>query len=61
MIAEGVNTPAQAIRLLQMGCEIAQGFGIAEPMPAAQLCDWIARGKADPQVRRLWAGDSPES
>jgi diguanylate cyclase (GGDEF)-like protein/PAS domain S-box-containing protein len=61
VIAEGVNNPAQAIRLLQMGCEIAQGFGIAEPMPAAQLCDWIARWKADPQARRLWAGDSAES
>jgi EAL domain-containing protein (putative c-di-GMP-specific phosphodiesterase class I) len=61
VIAEGVNSPAQAIRLLQMGCEIAQGFGIAEPMPAAQLCHWIAGWKADPQARRLWAGDSAES
>lgn len=40
-IAEGVETRAHAVRLLQAGCELGQGYGIARPMPAAQLPAWI--------------------
>lgn len=43
IIAEGVDSAAQGQRLLQLGCELGQGFGIAEPMPASQLPEWIAR------------------
>jgi EAL domain-containing protein (putative c-di-GMP-specific phosphodiesterase class I) len=43
VIAEGVTSPAQVTRLLQLGCEIAQGFGIAEPMPATTFREWLAR------------------
>jgi diguanylate cyclase (GGDEF)-like protein len=35
-VAEGVETPAQARALLDLGCEIGQGAGIAQPMPAAE-------------------------
>jgi hypothetical protein len=28
--------------LLRMGCELAQGFAIARPMPADQVAGWIA-------------------
>ncbi|WP_088279590.1 EAL domain-containing protein [Ideonella sp. A 288] len=41
-VAEGVETPAQARMLLDMGCEIGQGEGIAAPMPAAQVAEWVA-------------------
>ena len=34
VLAEGVETIAQGQRLLALGCEQAQGFGIARPMPA---------------------------
>lgn len=40
-VAEGVETPAQARMLLDMGCEVGQGAGIALPMPAAQVAGWI--------------------
>jgi diguanylate cyclase (GGDEF)-like protein/PAS domain S-box-containing protein len=66
VVAEGVESPAQARALLDMGCALGQGNGIAAPMQAAQVGDWIqqyrgvfaiapAPGKpvADPGVGRL--------
>ena len=41
VVAEGVESPAQARALLDMGCIIGQGIGIAAPMPVAQVGDWI--------------------
>ena len=40
IVAEGVETEQHFAELQKMGCEIAQGFGIAKPMPAAQFYDW---------------------
>ena len=42
VIAEGVETQAHGALLLQLGCELGQGYGIAHPMPAAQLPAWAA-------------------
>jgi len=42
VIAEGVETLAHAEMLLSMGCELAQGYGIARPMPANKFSDWKA-------------------
>lgn len=42
MLAEGVESVAHAEALLALGCELAQGYGIARPMPADALCDWMA-------------------
>lgn len=41
-IAEGVETPAHAEMLLRLGCELAQGYAIARPMPAAAVAPWLA-------------------
>jgi diguanylate cyclase (GGDEF)-like protein/PAS domain S-box-containing protein len=41
VIAEGVETSAHGRQLLQLGCELAQGYGIARPMPPADLPDWV--------------------
>jgi diguanylate cyclase (GGDEF)-like protein/PAS domain S-box-containing protein len=41
VIAEGVETPEHGERLLRLGCELAQGYGIARPMPASELPAWI--------------------
>lgn len=41
VVAEGVETPAQARALLEMGCDIGQGIGIAPPMPAEAVADWV--------------------
>jgi len=43
VVAEGVETAAQASRLALAGCDVAQGFGIARPMPHTKFRDW-ARG-----------------
>ena len=49
VIAEGVETVDHGLMLLQMGCEYAQGYGIARPMPAGQLRAWAATWKPDPR------------
>lgn len=41
VIAEGVETHEHGSLLLTLGCEQAQGYGIARPMPASELADWI--------------------
>jgi len=42
VIAEGVETVEHGAMLLQLGCESAQGYGIAHPMPADELPGWAA-------------------
>ena len=40
VIAEGVEAPLHKKLLMQLGCELAQGYGIAKPMPAEQVMVW---------------------
>ncbi|MBB1074118.1 EAL domain-containing protein [Rhodoferax sp. 4810] len=47
VIAEGVETVAHGTRLLEMGCDLAQGYGIARPMPAADVPGWVTRWHPD--------------
>ena len=42
VIAEGVESVAHGELLLKLGCELAQGYGIARPMPASELPAWTA-------------------
>ena len=48
VIAEGVETVEHGAMLLQLGCELAQGYSIARPMPAAELPAWVAGWRPDP-------------
>jgi len=48
VIAEGVETVAHGVRLLHLGCELAQGYGIARPMPAHEIPNWAAAWRPDP-------------
>lgn len=41
VIAEGVETIDQGIILLQLGCELAQGYVIARPMTGELIPDWL--------------------
>lgn len=47
VIAEGVETIPHGVALLQLGCELAQGYGIARPMPADDIPEWVSHWKAD--------------
>ena len=49
VIAEGVETPALGAVLLRLGCDLAQGYGVARPMPAADMAGWVASWMPDPQ------------
>jgi diguanylate cyclase (GGDEF)-like protein/PAS domain S-box-containing protein len=41
VIAEGVETREHGLMLLTMGCNYAQGYGIARPMPAESIVQWV--------------------
>jgi monomeric phenylalanine-4-hydroxylase len=47
VIAEGVETVEYGTALLQLGCTLAQGYGIARPMPAEQMPTWAATWQPD--------------
>jgi hypothetical protein len=49
VIAEGVETVEHGLMLLQLGCELAQGYGIARPMPARELPGWLSGWRPDPR------------
>jgi EAL domain-containing protein (putative c-di-GMP-specific phosphodiesterase class I) len=40
-VAEGVEDEASMTFLVGIGCDIAQGFYIAKPMPAADVPAWL--------------------
>jgi len=52
-IAEGVETITHGKMLLRLGCERAQGYAIARPMPAADLPGWITSWHPDSDCARF--------
>jgi diguanylate cyclase (GGDEF)-like protein/PAS domain S-box-containing protein len=55
IIAEGVENIEQGELLLQLGCELAQGFEIARPMPEKNIVPWMASWQPNP----LWTTQRP--
>ena len=55
VIAEGVETVEHGEMLLRLGCELAQGYGIARPMPAAQFPVWARTWRPD----TAWSNRAP--
>ncbi len=41
-VAEGVETEPQRLCLIDLGCELGQGFYLAPPMAAGELRRWLA-------------------
>lgn len=41
IVAEGIETEEHHRVLLEMGCNIGQGYGIAKPMPADEILLWL--------------------
>ncbi|MFJ7795540.1 putative bifunctional diguanylate cyclase/phosphodiesterase [Pseudomonas sp. NPDC096950] len=42
VIAEGLESVEHGRLLLELGCEVAQGYFIAKPMPPAEVPGWVA-------------------
>jgi EAL domain-containing protein (putative c-di-GMP-specific phosphodiesterase class I) len=42
MVVEGVEDAATLAALREWGCDVAQGYHIARPMPAENFLDWLA-------------------
>lgn len=54
VLAEGVETEAQARHLRARGCDLAQGFLFARPLPAAEVAvHWQGADGASPPLREL--------
>ena len=52
VVAEGVESTEHGELLLQIGCELGQGYGIARPMPAEKLIPWMESWQPDPRWTR---------
>ena len=48
VIAEGVETPEHGKQLISLGCYLAQGYGIAKPMPSNKILDWLDAWRKNP-------------
>jgi EAL domain-containing protein (putative c-di-GMP-specific phosphodiesterase class I) len=62
VVAEGVETVEHGVMLLRLGCELAQGNGIARPMPAESVPRWVDEWRPPicwSQARRLRHSDLP--
>ena len=49
VIAEGVETAEHGVKLLALGCELGQGYGIARPMPVENVPEWICCFRTPPE------------
>jgi diguanylate cyclase (GGDEF)-like protein/PAS domain S-box-containing protein len=59
-LAEGVETIAHGCMLLDFGCQLAQGYAIAYPMPSQDIPAWVA-GWEPPKIwlnRQAKSGDA---
>jgi diguanylate cyclase (GGDEF)-like protein len=41
VVAEGVESPAQARTLIDLGCDVGQGLGLSPAMPAHEVYRWV--------------------
>jgi diguanylate cyclase (GGDEF)-like protein len=46
MVAEGVESEQHLEELARLGCDVAQGYHISRPVPAAQLDEWLRTAPA---------------
>ena len=59
VVAEGLEDPVSIEAAILLGCRLGQGYGLARPMPAEALADWIRtqpfRG-SDGAALQSWVG-----
>ncbi|MNW17370.1 Oxygen sensor protein DosP [compost metagenome] len=53
VIAEGLESVEHGELLLRLGCEVAQGYFIARPMPSDEVPGWVAGFVAPSQWQAL--------
>ena len=53
VVAEGLETREHGELLMALGCDVAQGYFIALPMPASEILPWVAGFSAPPEWRAL--------
>ena len=51
VVAEGVESIEHILMLLELGCDVMQGYAIARPMPAERVPAWLGGFRADPRWR----------
>jgi EAL domain-containing protein (putative c-di-GMP-specific phosphodiesterase class I) len=51
MVAEGVEDEATGAVLVELGCDVAQGYAIARPMPVDAFLGWLAAARPSPRRR----------
>ena len=54
VVAEGVETREQCEQLRKVGCQVAQGYFFAHPMPAEDFPAWHTQWQAHTQSREIW-------
>jgi diguanylate cyclase (GGDEF)-like protein/PAS domain S-box-containing protein len=59
VVAEGVEDPAVLERLKELGCDVAQGFLMSHPIPAAELTLWLDQLPSEVDDRGWLPGDPP--
>jgi len=59
IIAEGVESAEHGTVLIRLGCDLAQGYGIAKPMPSEEVYSWVNSYKAD-KSWSIWANSAWE-
>jgi diguanylate cyclase (GGDEF)-like protein/PAS domain S-box-containing protein len=60
VIAEGVETTEHGRLLLDMGCDLAQGYDIAPPLSAELFVEWAAQWRPDDAWAQIAHGQPPE-
>ena len=58
VVGEGVETSSVLGELRDIGCDEAQGFLLARPMPIDRLVMWLSSVRTNAQIE--WSGSSPE-
>jgi len=59
VIAEGVETAEHGVVLMRLGCDHAQGYGIARPMPVKEMETWSQNYIPD-ESWSIWSGSNWE-